>query len=155
MKKLLILGLSLASFLAACSVLPIPTPTPTSTKNNLLEGYIAPQNPFTAAFNDSTNTRAPVFISQIQTMQDENDTTKFSLNVGGDMPSPCHQIRASVSPPDPEGKIDVVLYSIVDPNTPCAQVLASFQVSIPLGSFPTGHYVIALNGEVIDEFNAW
>jgi hypothetical protein len=155
MRKVFLLNLLLAFALSACSVLQIPTSTPTPTPSGPPAGYIAPQNPFPSTFKDSAITRDPVFVNQTQTIQDQNDPSKFSLTVSGNMPSPCHQLRASVSPPAPEGKIDVTLYALVDANQICEHVLASFQVDIPLGTYPPGHYIIWFNGEKIDEFNAW
>jgi hypothetical protein len=155
MKKVFLLNLILAFTLTACSVLQTPTSMPTPTLNGPPEGYIAPQNPFPPSFKDSAMIRDPVFVNQTQTIQDENDSSKFSLSVGGNMPSPCHQLRTSVSPPGPEGRINVTLYALVDTNQVCDHVLASFQVNIPLGSYPPGHYIIWFNGGKIDEFNAW
>src|SRR6185503_7905219 len=70
------------------------------------------------------------------------------------IPSPCNQLRAKIGTPDVENKIEVELYSVSDPNQVCAQVLKPFEESIDLGTFPSGHYTVWINGEIVGEFDA-
>ena len=73
--------------------------------------------------------------------------------LAGDLPTPCNQLRAKINPPDTENKIVVDVYSVVDPNQVCVQVLEPFEASIDLGAFPTGHYTVWVNGEMAGEFD--
>jgi len=70
----------------------------------------------------------------------ESFPPQVSLTLAGDLPTPCNQLRTEVSPPDEENRILVDVYSVVEPNQVCVQVLEIFEESIDLESFPTGHY---------------
>jgi hypothetical protein len=48
----------------------------------------------------------------------------------------------------------VEVYGLVDPGVMCTEVLQPFDVTIPLGSFPTGHYSIFINGSQVGEIDA-
>jgi hypothetical protein len=58
-----------------------------------------------------------------------------------------------IDPPDAENKIFVDVYSVTDPNQVCVQVLKPFEASIDLGTFPSGHYTVWVNGEMAGEFD--
>jgi hypothetical protein len=77
---------------------------------------------------------------------------QFTLALKGSLPTPCHALRVAVSPPDPQNKVDVDVYSVVDPNSICSQVVEPFEENFPLGSFPDGNYTLWVNGEKIAEF---
>jgi hypothetical protein len=77
----------------------------------------------------------------------------------GSLPTPCHALRVAVAPPDADNHIAVDVYTVVDPNQICTQVLAELDETIPLGSFPTetypsGTYTVIVNGETAGEFTA-
>jgi hypothetical protein len=59
-----------------------------------------------------------------------------------------------VEEPDANNNIAVDVYSVVDPAVICIQVLQAFQASVNLGSFPSGHYTVTVNGELGGEFDA-
>jgi hypothetical protein len=67
------------------------------------------------------------------------------------LPTPCHALKWEVVDPDPDGRIEVVLYSLADPELACIQVLEPFETSIPLGAFESGSYTVYLNGEGVGE----
>lgn len=79
---------------------------------------------------------------------------RFNLVLRGSLPTPCHQLRAVVNAPDAENKINIEAYSVVDPETVCAQVIEPFETTVGLGSFPAGHYTVLVNGEQVAEFDA-
>jgi hypothetical protein len=76
------------------------------------------------------------------------------LSVSGDLPDPCHGLRFKVDPPDDNGRIQIQLYSLSNPDTMCIQVIQPFEINISLGSFPAGEYELYLNGEKIADFQA-
>jgi hypothetical protein len=47
----------------------------------------------------------------------------------------------------------VDVYSLTDSSTICVQVLEPFNVNIPLGDFPAGHYTVLVNGDMAGEFD--
>ena len=98
--------------------------------------------------------RGGAFLDSSDLLTLESYPLQFSLSLKGNLPTPCHHLRVTVSPPDADNKVVVDVYSVTDPNTVCIQVLEPFDVSIPLGSFPSGHYFLFVNGEEIAEFDA-
>jgi hypothetical protein len=98
--------------------------------------------------------RGSVFISEKSLLIRESYPPQISLSLKGDLPTPCHELRAEIASPDPENKIMVSIYSVVDPNVACAQVLESFEEFIDLGTFPSGHYSVWVNGESAGEFDS-
>jgi hypothetical protein len=70
----------------------------------------------------------------------------------GALPTPCNQLRVIARSPDEQNRIQVDVYSVVDPSQVCAQVLEPLDANIGLGSFPTGHYSVWVNGEMVGEF---
>ena len=77
---------------------------------------------------------------------------QYFLYLSGTLPTPCHQLRWTVSDPDVEHRYQVEVYSVSDPNEICIQVLEPFEVLIPLDGFVPGQSNIYLNGELILEF---
>ena len=112
-----------------------------------------PANPLAPKPGDAKLTRGNVFIQEYGLMIRESFPPQVSLTFSGELPTPCHQLRALVSAPDEENKIIADIYSVVDPNMMCTQVLKPFQENIDLGTFPTGHYTVWINGEMAGEFD--
>ena len=84
----------------------------------------------------------------------ESYPPQISLSLEGELPTPCHELRAEIAPPDAENKIQIAVYSVVDRNEACAQVLGPVEESIDLGTFPPGHYSVWVNGELAGEFDS-
>lgn len=95
-----------------------------------------------------------VYLDSIELLTLESYPLQFSLALAGNLPTPCNHLRVAVSPPDAENKILVNVYSLSAPDTVCIQVLQPFSENIPLGSFPSGHYTLWVNGEQVAEFDA-
>ena len=66
----------------------------------------------------------------------------------------CHELRVVIGEPDAGKMIDIEVYSVTDPDAVCAQVVEPVEVSIPLGSFPAGHYTVRVNGQEAGEFDS-
>ncbi|HEY3476200.1 MAG TPA: hypothetical protein VGK56_16415, partial [Anaerolineales bacterium] len=98
--------------------------------------------------------RGNVYLNNASVVIRESFPPQISLLISGDLPTPCNQLRAEVSAPDQENKITVDLYSVSDPDRMCVQVLEPFEESIDLGTYPSGHYTVWVNGEMIGEFDA-
>jgi hypothetical protein len=146
--KNILITLTLMSFaLAACtpsSDKPVSSdnPAPTQSSDNI------------PTPDDSGLTHGEVYLDSVDLLTMESFPLQFMLVLKGSLPTPCHELRVAVSPPDPQNKIVVHVYSVVDPNMMCAQVLEPFEENSPLGSFPTGHYTLWVNGEQVAEFDA-
>jgi hypothetical protein len=73
--------------------------------------------------------------------------------VEGSLPTPCHELRAVVSEPNAQNQIPVEMYSLVDPNVECIQMLEAFEADISLGSYSSGSYTVLVNGEEAGQIN--
>lgn len=71
-------------------------------------------------------------------------------------PTPCHELRVEVSAPNAQNQINVDAYSVVKKDTACVlMALATpLNASLNLGSFPSGHYSLWLNGASVGEFDS-
>jgi hypothetical protein len=141
----------------ACTPSLEPTPGPdtavTSPPADEIPPIEPPANFFAPQSGDADLTRADAFINEASLIIRESFPPQISLTLIGDLPTPCHQLRAAIKPPDAENKVIVDAYSVVDPDRVCAQVLQSFEVSIDLGTFPAGHYTVWVNGVLAGEFD--
>jgi hypothetical protein len=95
-----------------------------------------------------------VFIEENGVLVRESYPPQISLTVSGNLPTPCNELRLQVDEPDEKNNIQVDAYSVTDPNMMCTQVLKPFQASIDLGTFPSGHYSVYVNGELAGEFDS-
>lgn len=98
--------------------------------------------------------REDIFLNSQELVLMESFPVQVALILGGDMPTPCHQLVYNVSEPSAENRIDVEVYSVISPAATCIAVLQPFEVSINLGSFPAGMYEVYLNGQLAGEFQS-
>lgn len=112
------------------------------------------ESPFSPQQNDANLTRGNAYVNKAELLIRESYPPQISLGISGDLPTPCHQLRVIISEPDPENKISADVYSVVDPGKACIQVLEPFQEYIDLGTFPSGHYTLWVNGELAGEFDS-
>lgn len=83
----------------------------------------------------------------------ESFPVQVYLQVSGMLPTPCNMPRAEVSGPDDDNKIYVEMWTLVEPDAVCIQVLQPYEVSIPLGSYKSGSYTVYLNDKEVGEFS--
>lgn len=157
--KFLVLILATA-FLAACSA---NLPNPDQPVNSQTPVVVEPtqgdsSGPINHAYlpqpNDANLTRGDVLIDSSDLLIMESYPIQVALALKGNLPTPCNQLRVLASPPDAQNHIQVEVYSVIDPERMCAQVLEPFEANIGLGSFPSGRYSVLVNGETIGEFDA-
>jgi hypothetical protein len=141
---------------AACAPLE-PTPGPdtavTSPPVDSMPTNEPPANPLAPQPGDADLTRGEAYINEASLIIRESFPPQISLTLAGDLPTPCNQLRVEIHPPDAENKIIVDVYSVIDPDQVCVQVLEPFEESIDLGTFPTGHYTVWVNGQMVGEFD--
>ncbi len=77
---------------------------------------------------------------------------RVRLTAKGDLPSPCHQLRVEVGPPDPDGVIYFELYSVADPEMICVQVLHPFHVATEIDRLGAGAYDVLVAGKRVATF---
>lgn len=100
---------------------------------------------------DQALQRGDVFIDQKDILVLESFPPQYMLFIKGNLPTVCHQLRVKLSPANAQNHILVEVYSLYDPGEVCIQVLAPFEVSIPLGSLAEGKYFIVVNGDQAGE----
>lgn len=98
--------------------------------------------------------RGEVFIDQSDILILESYPPQFVLHIVGSLPTPCHHLRAVVSEPNEQKQIQIEVYSLVDPDEICAQMLEPFDSRIPLGSYEPGKYTVIVNGVSVGEIDA-
>lgn len=153
MKKIITLLFTLAILLAACGTNPNePVNSDPSYPNPSYPNE--PQVDYAPKPDDALLTRGEAYIDSKDLLTLESYPLQFMLNLKGNLPTPCSQLRIFVNPPDAENKILVDVYSVSDPNAICVQVLSPFEVNVPLGSFAPGYYILLINGEQAAEFDA-
>jgi inhibitor of cysteine peptidase len=103
---------------------------------------------------DANLTRGEAYVDSSQLLTLESFPLQFMLNLKGNLPTPCNQLRIAVSPPDAENKVNVEVYSVINPDEICVQVLAPFEVNYSLGSFPAGTYSLWVNGVKVADFQS-
>ncbi|MBN8654700.1 MAG: hypothetical protein J0M11_03120 [Anaerolineae bacterium] len=103
---------------------------------------------------DASLTRGEAYVDSSQLLTLESFPLQFMLNLKGNLPTPCNQLRIAVSPPDAENKVNVEVYSVSNPDEICVQVLAPFEVNYSLGSFPAGTYSLWVNGVKVADFQS-
>lgn len=156
-------GVILILLLNACATISPATAEPTSPAtggpdmpvSNDNTTVVGPQagSPLDPLPDEDKMTRGTLLVDKMDLLLLESYPLQVVLNVSGSLPTPCHHLRANFSQPNENNEIQVELYSLVDPDQVCIQVLQSFETSIPLGSFPDGDYTVLVNGEKAGEFS--
>jgi hypothetical protein len=102
--------------------------------------YWAPQP------GDEKLSRGETFINEQQILVMESYPPQFLLTLKGALPTPCHELRVAVNIPEEKQRVDVEVYSLVDPGEICIQVLEPFEAQVPLKGLTSGQYVVYVNG---------
>jgi len=77
---------------------------------------------------------------------------QYRLQLSGTLPTPCHQLRVERVESDEPGIIAFEVYSVVDPDQICTQVLQPFDVTIPVEQVePDQEYTVVVNDEPVAE----
>lgn len=111
-------------------------------------------NPFAPAPGDANLTPGNVFIQEVSLLIRESFPPQIALALKGELPTPCNQLRVQINPPDASNKISVEVYSVINPDMMCTQVIKPFEENVNLGTFPTGHYSVYVNEELVGEFDS-
>lgn len=147
MSRLFLIIISLCLGLSACApqtTVPVPPPT---------DQPYAPQ-PYAPQPGDRALLRAGVYLDSTEVRNLNSDLTTFVLDLRGNLPNPCHQLRVVVSETNGQNQIMVDVYSVANRDVVCIAMLQPFDTSVILGKFSGGHYTVWVNGEQVGEFDA-
>ncbi len=130
--------------LAACG--------PKATATPVFQG----DNPYAPQSGDSNLMAGDITIDSSSVFLAESQPPQVMVNFAYFQPTPCYQLRVEVSAPDAENRIALKAYAVAEKDKPCAlMALATpLQARLNLGSFPSGHYTVTLNGNQIGEFDS-
>lgn len=154
-RKILIAILISAILLAACGALlksRSPDDAVTSPPMNA-PGVEDTPPPWSPQPGDLMLERDEATVNQADILVMESFPPQYMLSLQGTLPTPCHQLRIQVSPPDAQQRIMVEVYSLSKPGEICVQVIETFQVQVPLKDLPAGSYTIWVNGEPAGEID--
>jgi hypothetical protein len=87
------------------------------------------------------------FIESLDVRVAESFPVQLFLDVEGNAPTPCHEVVWDVE--EAEGERRVTIWTEVDPDIVCIQVLESHTFTIPLGAAPDLPVDVWVNGELI------
>lgn len=87
--------------------------------------------------------RAAAFVDDVQFVFLESYPVQVRATIVGNVPTPCHEAFAEVVGTDGT-TITVDVYSLVDSDAVCAEVLDPFEVTIDVGSFESGDYTLVI-----------
>jgi hypothetical protein len=144
-------------FLVGCTLPdadpPPPPDTPVSndpaepTLPQSREVFLSPQP------GDEGLERGQVFLDSTDVLLLESFPVQVNLLLKGALPTPCHLARFTIEPPDADNTIRVEIYSLVNPDQICIQVLQEFETTLSLGPLQAGHYILLINGQTAAEFD--
>ena len=87
----------------------------------------------------------PAFVDDVQFVFLESYPVQVHATISGHVPTPCHSPDAAVDERD-GNRIQVTVGSTVAADAVCAQVLEPFEITLPIGSFESGDYVVEIDG---------
>jgi hypothetical protein len=130
----------------------VPSLPPDMTSNDQTP---APGNPseYAPQPGDDALLRGQAFVEESGVLTLESFPPQFKLNLTGSVPTPCHQLRIALAPPTAQSQILVEVYTVVNPDLLCTQVLAPFAATVALEGYPVGPtYTVMVNGAWVGEF---
>jgi hypothetical protein len=148
-KRVFFLILSVV-LLAGCATVKASTQAPSPTPVTIqVDDQYAPQ-----AGDDTLASDTVEFVSA-EAANLGGSPAQVQLSISYRLPTPCHQTRVIVNPPDSENRIYVKMYSLFKANTPCALMPLStpLQAVLTLGSLPAGHFTLFVNDAKATEFD--
>ncbi len=111
-------------------------------------------NPYASQPGDERLQQAGVVLNSADLVFTSSNPVEAAVILSGDLPSPCHNLRAVVNPPGDQGNIVIELYSVVNSNSTCDPVFQAFQAKLTIGNLLPGHYTVWVNGIQAGQFDA-
>ena len=131
---------------------PTSMPAPTAVPDTETP-FPGQQSEYAPQAGDSALTLGEAFVEDSSVLILESFPPQFRLSLVGSLPTPCHELRVAFSPPDARQQIMVDVYSVVNPDLMCMQVLAPFSATVSLDGYVVGPtYSVIVNGDRVGEF---
>lgn len=101
---------------------------------------------------DDQLSRGNFFVDTVELVASSDG--KMQLVVQGSLPTPCNDPRADIQPPDQDNQIIVEVYSVVQKDKICTQVLKPFSGPVAiLDGYTPGTYTVIVNDQETGEFD--
>ncbi len=108
----------------------------------------SPPSPYDPKAEDAGWMQGGVYLQGSDVLVLESYPPRYVLVLRGNLPTPCHQLRIRVQPPDAQNRVFIEVYSVADPSKMCIQVLKGFEVQYPL-NLPPADYTFWVNGKKV------
>lgn len=113
------------------------------------------QSLFPPGPNDAALAQSKFFVDSAQLLPDLDQPGATALMMEGSLPTPCNQLRVQLSGPDTENRIRVNVYSVIEKDKICTQVLEPFEgKTAVIDGLPAGTYPVLVNSQPIGEIQA-
>ena len=85
----------------------------------------------------------------------ESFPVQVSLEIEGELPTPCNKLALDISSPDEDNRIMVDIYSLINPAETCIAMIEPFtaSASLPVDGLEDGTYEVWVNGELVGQFS--
>lgn len=101
---------------------------------------------------DAKLQQGPAFVDHSELVSLSDSPYRLALHITGSLPTPCHQLRVKVDQPDRDRQVAVSVYTVVNPDMVCTQVIKPFEISVPVPAYPAGNYQAVVNGQKVGDF---
>lgn len=93
---------------------------------------------------------ASAFITAVEVELMGGGIARFTLT--GDVPTPCHEVRTELLPPNPEREVFLEVYSAAPLDQMCIQVMSPFTAEHQLDRLGAGNYTLVIAGTEVTPF---
>ncbi len=113
-------------------------------------------NPYASQPGDSDLMAGDITVNSSSVFMAKSQPPQLMVNFAYFQPTPCYQLRVEISGPDDQNQISLKAYAVAEKDKACTlMALATpLEASLNLGSLPSGHYSVSLNGDQIGEFDS-
>lgn len=93
---------------------------------------------------------ASAFVTAVEVEMTGDGIARFTLT--GDVPTPCHELRTELLPPNPEREVFLEVYSAAPVDQMCIQVMSPFTAQVQLDRLGAGDYTLVIAGTEVTTF---
>jgi len=112
-------------------------------------------NPYAVQTGDETLMSGNAEIISASVSLAGSNPPQFTVQLAYRLPTPCYQLRVTVSQTDSQNRINLNVYGLAPKDKPCTLMPLSTpqQASLGLSGLPAGHYTVWVNGVQVGEFD--
>lgn len=136
----------------ALAILLLTACSPQAAQTPVFEG----NNSYAPQPGDSDLVAEDIRIESSSVFMAKSQPPQLLVNFDYFPPTTCHELRVEVSGPDDQNEVQLKAYGVIGKDQVCTLMALEepLQASLNLGSFPSGHYTVVLNGNQIGAFDS-